>query len=192
MKSLKHITLSIALATGVLFSQMTVNAADSAAPASNFVAYIGVIDAQKVLADLPVMKKVQEQLEKMRKDFAAEVSGYETELRKAEKALVEAQKKLSEAEFAKKREAFEKRINEVQTVVENRKSQLDKALADAMKKINEKVEAAIAQVAKSKNLNIILPSMSVAYSAEALDVSKEVSEIVKKTLTDVKIETPKK
>ncbi len=192
MKSLKHVTLAIALATGVLFSQMTA-AADSAAPASNaFVAYVGVIDAQKVLADLPVMKKVQEQLEKMRKDFATEVSGYETELRKAEKSLVEAQKKLSEAEFAKKREAFEKRISEVQTIVENRKGQLDKALADAMKKINEKVEAAIAQVAKSKNLNIILPSMSVAYSAEALDVSKEVSEIVKKTLTDVKIETPKK
>jgi outer membrane protein len=152
---------------------------------------IGVVDIQKILVDLPVTKKIQEQLEKLRKDFAAEVGKYESELRKSEKSLVDSQKKLSEAEFAKKREAFEKRIGEVQTTVEKRKGQLDKTFASAMEKVNNKIMDAISQVAKAKGLNLVLFPMSVAYSADNLDISKEVSDIVKTTLTDVKIELDK-
>lgn len=153
---------------------------------------VGVADIQKILADLPVTKKIQERLETLRKDFAAEVGKFEAELRKSEKSLVEAQKKLSETEFAKKRDAFEKRIAEVQKIVETRKGQLDKAFGDAMEKVNKKIVEAIEQVAKEKNLNLVLYPMGVAYSAEALDISKEVSEIVKKTLTNVQIDMPAK
>lgn len=192
MKSLKCITLAVVAATGIFSSQMAIAAADPAPVAATIPApAVGVVDVQKILADLPVTKDIQKQLEAMRAAFATEVSGYETELRKAEKGLVDAQKKLAETEFDKKRSAFEKRIGEVQTIVEKRKGQLDKAFADAMEKVNSKVMDAISQVAKSKNLNLVLFPMSVAYSAETLDISKEVSEIVKKTLTNIKIETPK-
>lgn len=166
------------------FGEVRASEAQSVLPAPA----IGVVDIQKILSDLPVMKKIQEQFEQVRKQFAAEVGKYEGELRKAEKSLVDSQKKLSEAEFAKKREAFEKRIGEVQKIVEGRKAQLDKALSGAMEKVNAKVTEAVAQVAKTKGLNLVFYPMGLAYSADTLDISKDVSEIVKKTLTDVKIE----
>ncbi|MBS0185428.1 MAG: OmpH family outer membrane protein [Proteobacteria bacterium] len=185
----KNILSSIAVAAtliggGMSLSTAHVYADNAALPAP----VIGVVDIQKILADLPVTKEIQKQLENLRKSFATEVGKYEAELRKADTSLAEAQKKLSEAEFAKKRTAFENRIGEVQKIVEGRKAQLDKAFAGAMEKVNAKVMEAISQVAKAKGLNLVLFPMSVAYSAENLDVSKEVSEIVKKTLTNVKIE----
>jgi len=185
----KNILSSIAVAAtliggGISLSTHSLYAADAALPAP----VIGVVDIQKILADLPVTKEIQKQLENLRKSFATEVGKYEAELRKADTSLAEAQKKLSEAEFAKKRTTFENRIGEVQKIVEGRKAQLDKAFAGAMEKVNAKVMEAISEVAKARGLNLVLFPMSVAYSAENLDVSKEVSEIVKKTLTNVKIE----
>lgn len=184
----KNILSSVAIVATLLGTGMTLSVTEARAESAIPAPVVGVVDIQKILADLPVTKKIQEQLEKLRKDFAAEVGKYEGELRKADKSLAEAQKKLSEAEFAKKRSAFEARITEVQQIVEKRKGQLDKSFAGAMEKVNTKVMEAISQVAKAKGLNLVLFPMSVAYSAETLDVSKEVSEIVKKTLTDVKIE----
>ncbi len=189
----KNILSSIAVVAtlaggGMSLSMADVYAAEAALPAP----VIGVVDIQKILADLPVTKEIQKQLEDLRKSFATEVGKYEAELRKADKSLAEAQKKLSETEFAKKRTAFENRIGEVQKIVETRKAQLDKALSGAMEKVNAKVMEAISQVAKAKGLNLVLFPMSVAYSAETLDISKEVSEIVKKTLTNVKIDMSEK
>ncbi|HQS83913.1 MAG: hypothetical protein B7Y25_03305 [Alphaproteobacteria bacterium 16-39-46] len=189
----KNILSSIAVVAtlvggGMSLSMADVYAAEAALPAP----VIGVVDIQKILADLPVTKEIQKQLEDLRKSFATEVGKYEAELRKADKSLAEAQKKLSETEFAKKRTAFENRIGEVQKIVETRKAQLDKALSGAMEKVNAKVMEAISEVAKSKGLNLVLFPMSVAYSAETLDISKEVSEIVKKTLTNVKIDMSEK
>ena len=191
--TVKNILSSIAVVATLVGSGMSLSAGNVYAAESTLPApVVGVVDIQKILADLPVTKEIQKQLEELRKSFAAEVGKYETELRKADKSLAEAQKKLSEAEFAKKRTAFESRIAEVQKIVESRKAQLDKAFSGAMEKVNAKVMEAISQVAKSKGLNLVLFPMSVAYSDEKLDVSKEVSEIVKKTLTNVKIDMSEK
>ncbi len=191
--TVKNILSSIAVVATLVGSGMSLFAGNVYAVEATLPApVVGVVDIQKILADLPVTKEIQKQLEELRKSFAAEVGKYETELRKADKSLAEAQKKLSEAEFAKKRTAFESRIAEVQKIVESRKAQLDKAFSGAMEKVNAKVMEAISQVAKSKGLNLVLFPMSVAYSDEKLDVSKEVSEIVKKTLTNVKIDMSEK
>lgn len=165
-------------------SPVYADAAEVAAPA------VGVVDIQKVLADLPVTKKIQTDLEALRKKFTEEVGKYETELKKSEQGILKAQKELSEAEFGKKRETFEKRVAEITKIVEDRKAKLEKAFAAAMEKVNEKVSAAIADVAKEKKLNTVFYTMSVAYSDPALDISGAVTEIVKKNLTEVKIEMP--
>lgn len=191
LKLLSGVALVAALFVGFSFtSYKEVRADDAAAIAA--VAQTAVVDLQKVLADLPVTKDIQKQLEALRVSFASEVKGYETELRNAEKNLIESQKKLSEAEFVKKRESFEKRIGEVQKIVEKRKEQLDKAFAEAMEKVNSKIMDAITQVSKEKKLSLVFFPMSVAYYDASLDISKEVAKIVKDTLTSVKIDLPKK
>lgn len=191
LKVLSNLAMVAALCAGTALVSSSQVRADKDAHISS-VAGTAVVDLQKVLAELPVTKDIQKQLESLRQAFATEVKGYETELRNAEKNLIESQKKLSEAEFVKKREGFEKRIGEVQKIVEKRKEQLDKAFAEAMEKVNSKIMDAINVVSKEKGLSLVLFPMSVAYYAESLDISKEVSKIVKDTLTSVKIDLPKK
>ncbi len=189
LKMLSNFAMVAALFSGAALISSPATAEDTASASTMKTA---VVDLQKVLADLPVTKDIQKQLEDLRQSFAKEVKGYETELRNAEKNLIESQKKLSEAEFIKKRESFEKRIGEVQKIVEKRKEQLDKAFAEAMEKVNGKIMDAIKVVSTEKGLSLVLFPMSVAYYADSLDVSKDVSKIVKGTLTSVKIDLPKK
>ena len=151
---------------------------------------MGVVNIEKILERLPITQNIKDQIEAIRQVFAEEVGVHEASLRAEDKKLTEDQKILSGADFSLKREAFEKSIENVQEIVKKRKAQLDSAFSDAMEKVNGAVMTAISAVAQTKELDIVLFPMSVAYSRDDFDISEEVSKIVRHTLREVKVEMP--
>ncbi|MBT4880541.1 MAG: OmpH family outer membrane protein [Alphaproteobacteria bacterium] len=163
-------------------------AAQAALPAPT----IGVVDKMSILQKLPVIEKLKKDVESHQGAFKAELAKYEKDFRAAEEKLQEDQKKLSQDELAKKYDAYQKRLVEVNKIIKDRKEKLEKPFVDAMTKVDTAIQEAVSKVAKEKGLNLVLYPMSVAYADSELNVTDEVAAIVKKTLPEIKIEAPKK
>ena len=147
---------------------------------------IGIVE-QATLTNQLLSKIWHKQMEKKRAEIQKEMSTYETELKAQDKKLAEEQKKLSEKEFADKRQAFEKRVREIQEKIEVRRGQMELAVEDAKKKVFEAFLKAADEVKKEVGANLVVYKETVITADPALDKTNLVLEKLNKALPTVKV-----
>lgn len=145
---------------------------------------IGIVE-QATLDKSLAIKSVVEQLEKKRNEIQKEMASYEKELKDKDKVLVEEQKTLSEKEFAEKRQAFEKRVREVQEKLEIRRAQIELAFEDAKKKVFEAFLKAAEEAKTEAGANIIIYKETIVTADPAFDLTNSVLEKLNKVLPTV-------
>src|SRR3546814_559196 len=96
---------------------------------------IAIIDFQRVTRDSSAGKDVRAQIDKQYAAYQAEIKKVQDELEKARKDLAEQQTLLSPEMMKEKREDFQKRADELQRVVQLRKHQLDEMFSQGMRQI---------------------------------------------------------
>jgi outer membrane protein len=135
---------------------------------------IGVLDVQKVLRDSKAAQSVRPEFDKMRKAFQQQVSEQEQRLRQAEQELTRQRAILAPEAFTQKRRAFSEEARKVQSSVQTRRRQLDKAFDDTKNEILKNLVIVAREVAEIKKLNILLEKRFVFLSATTMDVTDEV------------------
>lgn len=148
---------------------------------------IGIVDIQLVLRDSKAWKAVLPEIEKLRREFQNRVRDEERALREAEQELAQQRAILSPEVFTQKRRAFSEKASEAQRIVQERRRSLDQALNTTRTLIFENLAAVAQDVAKERNLSIVLDKKFVFLSAKSLDITPEIVSRLDKRLPSVSI-----
>lgn len=151
-------------------------------------ATIGMVDVQRLLSDSDAAHNIQQQIQSQRETFLAEVSAQEQSLRALEKQLTEEHASLPSAEFALKKEEFEKQFVETRRLAQKRKKSLDEAVARAMAKLNEELNKVVKEVAAERGYTMVLSRQNVVMGGDNIDISDEVMARLNKSVSKIALE----
>ena len=153
---------------------------------------IGILDVQAILRDASAVKNIRDQISKYGSQFEKEIQKERDDLRKANQELARQRTILSPEAFAEVRRKFEQKVVEVQRLVQQRQRELDKSRNEAMATVNKAYIKIVMNLADGRDIAIILRKSQVAYSAPALDLTKEILARLDKDLPTVKVAKPGK
>ncbi|MSP33325.1 MAG: OmpH family outer membrane protein [Rickettsiales bacterium] len=158
--------------------------------ASSFAGDIAVLDIEKIAKESKAVHDIQARVSNKQEEFQKEITKEQSKLEAEQKKLESKKSTFSKEGLEKEQKSFEKKVDALKALVEKRQASLKKASADSMAKVNDKMKDIIAEIAKEKQLNLIIPSSQVVFSTESLDISAEVLEKLNKKVTkiDVKFE----
>ena len=153
-------------------------------------AVIAVVDIQKILSESVAAKGVRDQLATRRDAYQRQVTADEQKLRDAEQALVKERATLKPEDFAKKRQAFEEQVKQVQQRVQERARILDTAFNKALGTIRQNLGQVVAEAAEAKGATVVLDKGQVVVVESSLDLTASVLETLNKKLPKVAVELP--
>ena len=153
---------------------------------------IGVIDINMIIRDATAFKAMREQIAKYREVFQAEIQKEEEALRTANEELTRQRTLLSSEAFSEKRRDFEKRVAEVQRLVQQRKQNLDRAQGAAMKEIQKSLQEVIATFASEQDISLVFRKDQTVLTSKALLITKVVLERLNSVIPTIKVAPPVK
>ena len=133
-----------------------------------------VIDYQRILKEAKAARSIREQIESRRKAYQDEISEEEQRLREADQAFAKQSSIMSPEARAEKRREFEKEVVEVQRLVQERRSELDRASAMALNEVKEVLIEIVTGMADERGFNLVLPSSEVLFFSRRIDLTEEV------------------
>ena len=148
---------------------------------------IAVLDIEKIAKESKAVHDIQNKVTKKQDEFQKEITKKQESLEAEQKKLEAKKNILSKEAFEKEQKAFEKKIDDLKTFVEKKQNSLKKASADSMSQVNDRMKDIISEVAKEKELTLILPASQIVYSADNSDISAEVLERLNKKITKVSV-----
>ncbi len=153
---------------------------------------VAVLDVQAILRNAKAVKSIQKQITKFGSSFEKEIEKERAEIRTANQELARQRTILSPDAFAEKRRKFEKRVVEVQRLVQKRQRELDKTRNLAMGVVNKAYTEIVSKVANENNLAVIVRKAQTAFSVKDLDITGEILTRLDKKLPTVKVSEPGK
>lgn len=153
---------------------------------------VAVLDVQAILRNAKAVKSIRKQITKFGSKFEEEIEKERTEIRKANQELARQRTILSPDVFAEKRRKFEKRVVEVQRLVQKRQRELDKSRNQAMEVVNKTYTKIVSKMANENSLAVIIRKAQTAFSVKGLDITSEILARLDKKLPTVKVAEPGK
>lgn len=192
MKTTKRIglTLSAAFFFLVLFSAFSVSAQTKQKDSGPF--RLAIVDIDAIFRDATVVRGVRTQILEYRKKYEAEFKKEEQALRSANQDLAKKRTILSPEAFAEERRKFERRVVDVQRLVQVRKQDLEKVQGIAMSKVEEVMNQIMGEIVKEQGLALILRRNQTVFFSRKIDVSKPVLDRLNKRLPKLKVAEPGK
>ncbi|NQV84372.1 MAG: OmpH family outer membrane protein [Rhodospirillales bacterium] len=151
-----------------------------------------VLDVQKILRNAKAVKNIREQITTYGTNFEKEIEKERGKLREANQELSRQRTILAPEAFAEKRREFEKRVVEVQRMVQQRQRDLEISRNTAMAVVNKSYIEIISKISNEQNLAIIIRKAQTAYAAPTLDLTNDVLARLDKNLPTVKVAKPGK
>lgn len=151
---------------------------------------IAVVDVQGIMRVAKASKAVQEQIEKRREAYQAQVSSEEKRLRQAEQDLSQQRAVLAPDAYQQKVREFQTQVAEVQRRVQMRKRELDETFASAMNELRGALVSVVAEIAEQRGIKLVLFKSQIVIAEKSLDVSEETLQRLNERLPSVKIDLP--
>ena len=143
-----------------------------------------VVDMAKIFNEYPGTQKAKEKLAKWEKqktedlsDTYQDLNDLNQELTKAKPALSEKIRAKKQREFDEKFADYKKRDAEVKNEIMEKENAMTQELVDEIKPI-------VAQVAKDKDIDLVLDSSKVIYNASQTDITPDILDRFKKIKDD--------
>ena len=151
---------------------------------------IGILDVDKIIQESLVVIDIQKKVDAKKISYESEINKKQSDLEDEQKKLEDKKIQLSQAAFEKELKIFESKIENLKTFVDRRQNSLKKASIDAMGKVNDKVKSIVVDIAKEKNIDIVIPSSQTIHFDDSMDITSEVLKSLNKKITkiDVKFE----
>lgn len=134
---------------------------------------IVVVDFQRIVRESAAAGAVREQIDELRNTYQDEFARIEEELRAVEADLTERRPMLPDEEFLRLRREFEQRVTEAQRQAQYRRAGLDRALDDAMDRIQSSLLDVIAEIAERQQANVVLNRTNIVMVDQELDFTQE-------------------
>ena len=147
---------------------------------------IGIVE-QATLDKSAAFQDIIKQVDQKRTEVQKEMATYEKELKGKDKELAENAKKLSEKDLATERQAFEKRVQEVQEKLEIRRAQMELGVEDAKKTVYQAFLKAAEDVMKEAGANVMIYKETVITANNGFDLTPKVLDKLNKDLPKVKV-----
>ncbi|MEQ8861921.1 OmpH family outer membrane protein [Thalassobaculum sp.] len=151
---------------------------------------IAVVDVQGIMRAAQAAKGVQDQIEKRREAYQAQVSSEEKRLRQAEQDLAQQRTVLAPDAYQQKVREFQAQVADVQRKVQMRKRELDETFAAAMNELRGALVSVVAELAEQRGIKLVLFKSQIVIAEKSLDVSEETLQRLNERLPTIKIDLP--
>ncbi len=163
------------------------------ANAENFeVKTIATVDLKKIVDESKAAKAAEEEVKRIQQKYVAETKSQEDALKKNEEQLKNQQKAMSQEAFAKKVQEFRLKLMTSQREVLKKRKILETAYIKALELVRNETIKIIAEIAKEKNVDVIIAKGQLLFAKENYDISNEVLARLNKKLAKVNISVDKK
>lgn len=148
---------------------------------------VGVVNIGKIMTESAAAKSMREQAQSKQKAFQADLDSKEKALVKEDQEIAKQRPNLEKAAYEAKAKEFHARAAAAQREIQNKKLQIDKGIAAAIKQIQTNVMTITQEVAREKKLNLIVSSDQALYADSTLDVTADVLARLNKKLPSVSL-----
>lgn len=160
--------------TTFLFAAVVFFAASTFSNAQSKIAHI---DSQALIGEMPATKAAQAEIEKLEKTYQTEIEGMITEYQNKIKRYDTEAATQTDDENAKRMQEVETMQRSIREYQGQAQEDLQKKQFELLKPIAEKVQAAIAKVAKAKGIEYVLqatPNNGIVLVADGYDLMADV------------------
>ena len=150
-------------------------------------AKVAILDFQRIMNESATATDIKVQVAQWRKFYQNEITKQEQELRAAEQELSRQATILAPDALAQKRREFEARVAEVQAGKQTRRRELDQAYAYGKNEIQRALTVIIAELAKERGFNLVLPQGRIVFADNSLNITDEALRRLNSRLPSVKV-----
>lgn len=143
---------------------------------------IAVLDVAKVIASSEANKSANEKLKKMQSEIQAKINKMKTPLAEKERRLAERRSMMTSEQFLNEQTELRKEVSNFKFEAEEMQATLQAEGMKLRKEIVKTLSEVTAEVAKEKDIDVVLPSNGLVYVGDAIDVSEEVLKRLNKRL----------
>lgn len=151
---------------------------------------IGVIDLRGVVAESVAGNSVMKQRDSLLIALKASVAKEEKALREAEQEVNRSRTIVSAEAFAEKQKALGGRADEARRSVSLRRRSIDMATGEGLDKLEKKVLEIAAQIARERNMNIVLHATQTVFFDGTFDISRATLETLNKDMPNLPLRDP--
>lgn len=169
--------LPVALAAlfgGILLPQAAAAAPPPRNPPAGQNLTVMVVDIQRLMQDSKAARMVRNQIEQKRQQYTREISRQEQALRTERDTLQREQATLSPKVLSEKSRAFQQKLNALERNVQSKRQALEKSNGEALGKIQQVILQIIADIAKERKANLVLPRSDLVLFDKKFEVTDEV------------------
>ncbi|MFH1859876.1 MAG: OmpH family outer membrane protein [bacterium] len=150
---------------------------------------IGLVDTKTVFETHPKAQQAKESMEQDITKFQNIFQAKQEEV-KALKEKLDSATLLSDEEKEKQKKAINEKITELMGYKEEMSSELEAKEQQLTKEIVDDIYTAISQIAKKKNLQLVMEKGSTLYAASGLDLTEDVMKMIneKSKQSEVKVD----
>ncbi len=150
-------------------------------------AKIAVVDIEKLLNESKAGKSIGQQIQDKQAAFQKEFSAKEKDLIDAQKKLSDEKKSLTAEDFAKKRKEFEEKLIETRKLFQKRRTDLDRALGEALAQLRKNVVETTAALADKNGYDVVITRDSVVIADKTLDITEQVLSDLNAKIDNIKL-----
>jgi outer membrane protein len=179
------------LATLALAAALLTGALSPPAHAQNTPMVIAIVDLQVIQRDSKAAAGARAGLDKQAKAFQADLAKQEDALKNEGGQLEQARATMTADDFRKKSDAFQQKVTAARQSAAARRQQMQLVEQNAMTQIQTALNATVADVAKTRNISLVLIKGAVLYNLPAFDITAEVLQKLDARLPSVKLTAAK-
>lgn len=148
---------------------------------------VAVINVDQILISSVAMKKIQDVMSKKESEYQGQIDKKYEALDNDSKKLESRKSVLSQEAFDKEKDVIYKKFGDLKKDLEDKKQSLKKSNVEALAQVDKKIRDIVDQIAKDKNIDLILPSSQTIFYSSDTDISNEVLSKLNKELKEVKV-----
>jgi Skp family chaperone for outer membrane proteins len=182
--------LLFVLAAIIFFNNFITSKAEdaSSAKANQFeVKQFAIVDIKHVMDESEAAKSVRKEIDTLRQKFLDEVKETNKKLAARDKELASQKKVLSADAFKKKVDEFKSRIEKEKESSNKKQKVMETAFMKALEAVKAETLKTVAEIAKEKNIDMVVPSSQLLYAKNTADITLLVIERLNKKITKVDI-----
>lgn len=149
---------------------------------------IAIVDLDRMLSESDAAKNIREQVQTRRDKFLEELKKREETLRGLEEKMLESREKNDPEAFAKERAEFEKKFQETRAYNQENKSEIEKAMIQAIGKLRKEVFKIVEAVASENDYELVMAQQSIIVAKSGLNISDEVFKRLNENVKKIKVE----
>lgn len=136
---------------------------------------IGLVDPQAVLANSTALNQVREEMERRRARLNEQVQREQAAWREEQQRLATERATLTPDQIRERERGLQDRITNAQASFRDRQRNNDTVAQQVLQEIQQHLETVIAQVAQSRNINMLFTRQAVILVNGPFDLTEEVS-----------------